>query len=280
MFKIGDFSKLSGLSINTLYHYENIGILEPRFIDGNTNYRYYEADQLVTINKVLALKDAGLSLSEISSTLIEGSLNKEIITMLEDKADSLEKSLELETNRLERLRTNIFLIKNGGVPYMNEISIKQVEPILVASVRKSIQKANSLSFDNFCESLWSTVNKHINKMNSKRSVPCLTMYHSGLFINTDSRQIDMEVVEPITNVIPESNDVKVYELPLVENMASIVHTGSLSTIGETSNTMHKWSSDNGYSTNGPVREIYHKGDWLTDNPDEFVTELQFPVRKD
>lgn len=91
MFKIGDFSKLSGLSINTLYHYENIGILEPRLIDDNTNYRYYEADQLVTINKVLALKDAGLSLSEISSTLIEGSLNKEIITMLEDKADSLEK---------------------------------------------------------------------------------------------------------------------------------------------------------------------------------------------
>lgn len=77
-------------------------------------------------------------------------------------------------------------------------------------------------------------------MNTKRSVPCLTMYYSGLFIDTDSRQIDMEVIEPITNVIPESNDVKVYELPLVENMASIVHTGSLSAIGKTSNTMHKW----------------------------------------
>lgn len=115
-----------------------------------------------------------------------------------------------------------------------------MNPILVVSVRKSIQKADNKSFDNFCENLWSTVNKHIRKMNTKRSVPCLTMYYSGLFIDTDSRQIDMEVIEPITNVIPESNDVKVYELPLVENMASIVHTGSLFTIGETSNTMHKW----------------------------------------
>ncbi|WP_164669780.1 MerR family transcriptional regulator [Virgibacillus doumboii] len=279
MFKIGDFSKLSGLSINTLYHYENIGILKPSFIDRDTNYRYYEADQLVTINKVLALKDAGFSLSEIASILTDGTVIKQLINMLEDKADSLEKSLELEANRLERLRTNIFLIKNGGVPYMSEITIKQVEPILVAAVRKSISKAASKSFDEFCEDLWGTVNNHIDNMNCKRTVPCMTRYYSGLFVDTDSDTIDMEVIEPITKAIPESDNVKVYELPLVENMASIVHTGPFSAIGETSITMHKWLADNGYSISGPIREIYHKGDWMTDDPNEFVTELQFPIKK-
>ncbi|WP_096186578.1 MerR family transcriptional regulator [Evansella halocellulosilytica] len=279
MFKIGEFSKMSGLSIDTLYHYETIGILKPSFVDESTNYRYYEADQLVTINKVLTLKDAGFSLAEISQLLLDDSVKHEIIPMLEQKADSLERSIERETNRLERLRTNIFLIKNGGVPYMNEISLKRVEPILVASVRSSMNKKDREAFELFCERLWTKVNQHLDNMNSKPTVPCLTVYHSGLYVHTDSEFIDMEVVEPITRPIPESSDVKVYELPLVENMASIVHKGSFSTISETSKKMHKWLSDNGYSTVGPVREVYHKGDWLTDNEHEYVTELQFPVKK-
>lgn len=238
MFKIGEFSIISGLSINTLYHYENIGILKPRFINNDTNYRYYEADQLITINKILALKDAGFSLMEIAA-LIDDAVDTRLITLLEDKAETLEKSLALEANRLERLRTNIFLIKNGGAPYMNDISIKHVNSILVASVRKSVKKKDSETFDNFCEELWSAVNQHIDRMNSRRTIPCLTIYHGGLFIDTDSSYIDMEVVEPITKVIPESDEVKVYELPKVEKMASIVHTGPFTAIEETCNSMYK-----------------------------------------
>ena len=66
MFKIGEFSNLSGLSINTLHHYNEIGILKPEQVDEFTGYRYYNALQLVTVNKIMALKDAGFSLSEIA----------------------------------------------------------------------------------------------------------------------------------------------------------------------------------------------------------------------
>lgn len=110
MFKIGEFAKLSGLSIHTLYHYESIGLIEPSFVDPHTNYRYYVADQLVLINKIAALKDAGFALGEIVKIFVDTPVNKDLIPMLESKAESLEKLLEQETNRLERLRTNIFLI--------------------------------------------------------------------------------------------------------------------------------------------------------------------------
>lgn len=67
------------------------------------------------------------------------------------------------------------------------------------------------------------------------------------------------------------------ELPIVEKMACIVHNGSFATIGKTYETMYKWISENKYSICGPIREIYHKGEWATDNQDEYVTELQFPI---
>jgi DNA-binding transcriptional MerR regulator len=108
MFKIGSFSRMSGLSINTLYHYDNIGILQPIHVEDVTGYRYYEANQLVAINKIMALKDAGFSLAEIDDFFDNNPGNKSLLEILEVKAESIEKVLEAETNRLERLRTNIF----------------------------------------------------------------------------------------------------------------------------------------------------------------------------
>ncbi|WP_078382252.1 MerR family transcriptional regulator [Sutcliffiella halmapala] len=276
MLKIGEFSKVSGLSIHTLYHYESLGILEPCHVDPRTNYRYYEAAQLVTMNKVLALKDAGFSLTEIANFLEDAPVNQQLLNMLESKADSLEKLLEAEANRLERLRTNIFLIKNGGLPMTNDISIKKVEPILVATVRDVCEKNSKDQFDQLCENLWGRVNEYIDQSAVKRTIPCMTLYHSGLYIHTDAA-IDIEVAEPITKVIPESADVLVYELPAIEKMACVVHQGPFSTIGNTSRRMFQWIAENGYTVCGPVREIYHKGDWMTDDVNEYVTELQVPV---
>ena len=143
MFKIGEFSNLSGLSINTLHHYNEIGILKPEKVDDFTGYRYYSAMQLANVNKILALKDAGFSLSEIASILQSTPSIDSIISMLEDKAEILEQALENELKRLNRLRTNIFLIKNGGVPIMNEITVKRVEAVLIASIRNIINKCDS-----------------------------------------------------------------------------------------------------------------------------------------
>jgi DNA-binding transcriptional MerR regulator len=94
MFKIGDFSRLSGLSIDTLYHYEKKGILIPAKIDKFTGYRSYDASQLTTVNKLLALKDAGFSLNEMAKfSNIELSA---LIKMLEEKAIEMEEKLNNE----------------------------------------------------------------------------------------------------------------------------------------------------------------------------------------
>jgi DNA-binding transcriptional MerR regulator len=72
MFKIGDLSKLSRVSVKTLRYYDEIGLLKPAQVDRFTGYRYYSFDQLPRLNRILALKDLGFSLEQIAQVLNEG----------------------------------------------------------------------------------------------------------------------------------------------------------------------------------------------------------------
>ena len=65
MLKIGDFSKLSRVSIRMLRHYDDIGLLKPAEIDDFTGYRYYREDQLFIVARITALKDMGFALADI-----------------------------------------------------------------------------------------------------------------------------------------------------------------------------------------------------------------------
>ena len=65
MLKIGEFSKLSRVSVRMLRHYDEIGLLKPAKIDCFTDYRYYREDQLPTVCRITALKDMGFSLADI-----------------------------------------------------------------------------------------------------------------------------------------------------------------------------------------------------------------------
>lgn len=281
MLRIGEFSKLSGLSPDTLYHYEKLKILVPMSVDNSTGYRCYDALQLVTVNKIMALKDAGFSLEEIAGILNDDISISVLIKRLEEKAQLLEDSLTNEYNRLGRLHTNIFLIKNGGIPKMNDITIKRVEPILIASIRKTFAKK---SFDKNLEMMWPKVNNYINDKGVKRTIPCLMLYHSGwwnlkqLNIMYDDQMLDVEVAEPVTKTFEGNDEVQVYELQRVEKLASIVHKGPFSTISKTCEMLFDWMKYNKYVADGPIREIYHKGEWVTTDSNEYITELQVPIK--
>ena len=67
MLKIGEFSKLSRVSIKMLRHYEEIGLFKPAMTDPFTGYRYYREDQLITMGRICSLKEMGFSLSDIAS---------------------------------------------------------------------------------------------------------------------------------------------------------------------------------------------------------------------
>ena len=65
MIRIGDFSRISLVSIKTLRYYDEVGLLHPAKVDDFTGYRYYSFDRLSRLHRILALKDLGFSLEQI-----------------------------------------------------------------------------------------------------------------------------------------------------------------------------------------------------------------------
>ena len=111
MLKIGDFSKLSRVSIRMLRHYDDIGLLKPAEIDDFTGYRYYREDQLFIVARITALKDMGFALADIVRILevyddrekLDGFLKTRQKELAEEAKEMEYKLMLLDTAR-KRLR--------------------------------------------------------------------------------------------------------------------------------------------------------------------------------
>ena len=103
MFKIGDYSRLAQVSVKALRYYGKLGLLKPAWIDRYTGYRYYTAEQLPRLNRILALKDLGFSLEQIKQLLSEDLPHSELRGMMRLKQAELENVIEAEQARLARV---------------------------------------------------------------------------------------------------------------------------------------------------------------------------------
>lgn len=69
MYRIGEFSKLGKVTIKALRYYEKEKLLIPSFVDKETGYRFYETEQLILLNKIISLRQIGLSIDNIKQIL-------------------------------------------------------------------------------------------------------------------------------------------------------------------------------------------------------------------
>jgi len=272
MFKIGDFSKISRVPVKTLRYYAEFGLLEPVEVDHSSGYRYYSADQLPRLNRILALKDLGLSLGQIRA-LLEKDLNaEELRGMLLRRQAEIEERVVEERARLARVAARLKLIEMEKNMPDYEIIVKNLPPIRVASVRGVIPAYPEQG------ELWGALESELRRQRFQPSQPCFTIYYDSEF---QARDIDSEVCEPIGNAPVESHGrVQVRELPAV-TAATIVHHGSFDTLSNAYTAVLQWIRDNGYRIVGNEREIYiytGKGPVRQDDL-TYVTEVQFPVEK-
>jgi len=98
--QIGDFSKLSFVTVKALRYYDEIGLLKPERVDEFTGYRYYSAAQLLRLNRIVALKNMGLSLDEVARLLRDDVPVASILDLLHDKQAEIKGHLEQEVEKL------------------------------------------------------------------------------------------------------------------------------------------------------------------------------------
>jgi DNA-binding transcriptional MerR regulator len=107
MFKIGEFSRLSRVSVRMLRHYDQLGLLTPSQIDPFTGYRYYSAEQLPRLNRIIALRDLGFSLEQITGMLEDNLSTDQLLGMLKLKRAEVQEQMKSEQQKLARLEVRI-----------------------------------------------------------------------------------------------------------------------------------------------------------------------------
>src|SRR5687767_13094512 len=138
MIKIGDFARLSQVSVVTLRYYDEMDLLNPVQVDHFTGYRYYSAEQLPRLNRILALKDLGFSLEQVKLMLADGLTLEQLRGMLKVQRDEVEKRLSDEGERLVRIEARLRQIELEDKMPNYDVVIKTVPAMLVAARRVTI----------------------------------------------------------------------------------------------------------------------------------------------
>ena len=128
MLKIGDFSNLARVTIKALRYYDELGLLKPVKVDEYSGYRYYSVSQLTQLHRIIALKDMGLSLEEISRLLKDNVSIAHILDLLHSKQAEQKQKLEVETERLKRVEEWLVQVEKEGKMPDHEIVIKNSIP--------------------------------------------------------------------------------------------------------------------------------------------------------
>lgn len=272
--KIGDFARICQVSVSALRYYNEVGLLKPAHKDEWTGYRYYDLDQLPMLNRILALKDLGLSLEQIRQLLGEELPAEQIRGMLRLKRAELQEQAREIIERLARVETRIQQIEMEGKMPDYEVVVKKVEPIRAAILHDVIPNMEVVSptFNRLFDEAAEYIYKHGGTM----SGPSLDLWYD----DPEERPENMRVAVafPTDSNLPSSDRIKVEELPGVEQMACVVHHGPFATVSQAHGAAMAWIEGNGYRASKPSREVYLQYERDGDQ-NQYVTEIQFPIEK-
>lgn len=264
MYKIGDFSSMSKTTIKTLRYYEKEGLLKPVYVDLNTGYRYYETSQLMEISKIISLRQIGLSIKDIKNILN----GYNMVEILNKRKKELEDDLVLFNMELSKIN---YLLEGDNMK--NEIFIKEIPSYVIY----------------YCDGIISDFSKipefvlqageECAKVNP--NLKCITpdyCYISYLDGEYKEKDIKIRYGQAVEKVGKETDRIKFKMMDDITAVC-IYHKGAYDNLRDSYNIILKFIEDNGYEVIDNPRECYIDGCWNKDNEDNYLTEIQFPIKK-
>jgi DNA-binding transcriptional MerR regulator len=270
MFTIGEFARHGRVSVRMLRHYDATGLLRPAHVDPATGYRSYTAAQLTRLNRVIALKDLGLTLQQIRRILDEEVSVEELRAMLRLRRAELEADMAATAARLVQVETRLRSIESEGHMPTHDVVVKSLPTIRLAEL-----SATAASFEPEC--IGPVIGPLYEELFRRLEAAGVTPAGPGVAYYEDAPEgggrisvhAGIEVTAPL-----QDGAFRVLDLPPVERAATIVHHGSMDTVLPTAQALARWIDGNGYRSTGYPREINLE---CPPNRDEWVTELQAPV---
>lgn len=267
LFTVGQFSKISGLSVKTLRFYHEKGILVPARIDESSGYRYYDARAIERARIIVWLREMEFSIDDIS----------EILKVTGDESDLLD-WLELQKVRIaQRMRREREIVRAIDQIIANErearealrtvgftVEEKAVPPVLVATWQFRGKYSD-------CGKGFSKLATAVGRYTSGKAF-CL--YYDAEYKDDDA---DIETCFPIRKEV-RAEGISVRTLPGIRCLA-LMHRGPYTQLGRSYEKILRAAEQRELKLATPTREIYVKGPGMIfrGNPKKYITEIQLPL---
>jgi DNA-binding transcriptional MerR regulator/effector-binding domain-containing protein len=274
MFSIGEFARLGAVSVRTLRHYDEIGLLPPAEVDEATGYRSYSAMQLRQLNRVVALKDLGLTLGQIRR-LLGGITVEELRGMLLLRQAQLEDELQRQRHHLLGVEARLRHIAQEDDMPADDIVIKQIPALGVVAIADTAPGWGPAN-------IVPAVNRARVKFDELGIGGRVTVTGPFMIVyeKTDGEEVTVSVALPVAGEPAELPPPARYRvLPAIE-VAAAVRSGPAATIYPmVYQDLHAWIDAHGYQAQGPGREIWiHEIDDVADVAQQ-VFESQLPFTR-
>lgn len=271
MFKIGEFSKLTQVSIRMLRYYDETGLLKPEQVDKFTGYRLYSSEQIPVLNRIIFLRDLGFNVAEIGIALSDWR-NEGIISSLANKGLEIERSIQEGYNKLDKIQLAIKEMKQEKKQIYYDIAIKHIPSVQVLSLRRIIP-------DYYAEgALWKEMSCFVKENNiTAISTDTFSIYHDK---EHKEKDVDVELCV-IANKKGESKGEFIYrDTEEVLEMACTMVYGPFENIAGSFYSLASWIEKHSrYKMTGESRQIVHRGPWNEENPEKYLTEIQVALER-
>lgn len=271
MFKIGEFSKLTQVTIRMLRYYDELSLLKPIKTDPWTNYRMYSVEQIPILNKIVYLRDSGFNVAEIAAAL--NSENESyIVEQLDKKHEEIIQAIQLEKERLRKIGLAKRELQSSRNEMHYHVSIKSIPAYQVLSLRRIIPTYYAEG------ELWEELSSFAMQNQVSISGDTFSIYYDTEYKEQD---VDVELCALVKKT-GENNGEFTYRITEpIPAMACTMVYGEFSNIAGAYLAFAKWLQMNSeYRMTGATRQIVHRGPWNETDPLKYLTEIQIPLKKD
>jgi DNA-binding transcriptional MerR regulator len=272
LFSIGEFSRITGLTVKTIRLYHEKGVLPPAWIDDETGYRYFDRSDVERARVVYRLRELDFPLAEIRDLLAADDDSDEsgILPLLERQRERIQER-QSGLNRIAasldeviaREREAFAMVEQDGF----EVEVKELAPLKVAGLRWQGSYADT------GKALGQVCRRYGRYTRGKP----FNLYYD---VDVKDEGADVESCVPVDEA-PEAEGFAVHTLP-GGRCVSLIHKGPYEEIHRTWARVMAYVQEQGWTATLPYREIYVKGPGMIfkGNPKNYLTEIQIPVEEE
>jgi DNA-binding transcriptional MerR regulator len=259
---IGDFSRMTFLSVKTLRHYHDVGLLEPAAVDADTGYRHYAIAQVPQAQVIRRLRELGMSIDDVRVVMNAPDVGERNAAITEHLR-RMEVELEQTRSTVKALR----LLLDQSAPARTPVSYRTVGPTETLAIRATLAYDDAFGWlDEAFAELGSVAGDH-------RSGPDAALYSSEIL---EDEVGELVAIVPVGEEPATAGRAERVTLPRVE-YAVAVHHGSVDDIDRTYAALGAVVARRAIGVQGPIREDYVVTAADTPDTSRHRTEISWPV---